>query len=160
MRYDSPKDVAGACKGFVSQGFTMLKLHQTDVASVRAAREAVGLDVELMLDVNCPWTPAEAIAMARQLEPYRLLWFEEPVWPPEDYTGLAEVARATATPIALGENESTLYGFREIVDAKAHTVRLRRVGMNSSWSPVMRRWLSNVRALANQMKNPLFWLAF
>ena len=119
MRYDSPKDVAGACKGFVAQGFTMLKLHQTDVESVRAAREAVGPDVELMLDVNCPWTPAEAIAMARRLEPYRLFWFEEPVWPPEDYTGLAEVARATATPIALGENESTLYGFREIVEHRA-----------------------------------------
>src|SRR3990172_9368465 len=106
MRYDSPKDVAGACKGFVAQGFTMLKLHQTDVASVHAAREAVGPDVELMLDVNCPWTPAEAIDMARALEPYRLFWFEEPVWPPEDYTGL-------------GENESTLYGFREIVERRA-----------------------------------------
>ena len=119
MRYDSPKDVAGACKGFVAQGFTMLKLHQTDVASVRAAREAVGPSVELMLDVNCPWTPAEAIAMARALAPYRLFWFEEPVWPPEDYTGLAEVTRATDTPIALGENESTLFGFREIVERRA-----------------------------------------
>jgi L-alanine-DL-glutamate epimerase-like enolase superfamily enzyme len=122
MRYDSPKDVAGACKSFVKQGFTMLKLHQTDVASVRAAREAVGPSVELMLDVNCPWTPAEAIAMARALEPYRLFWFEEPVWPPEDYTGLAEVTRATATPIALGENESTLYGFREIVERRAGNI--------------------------------------
>jgi D-galactarolactone cycloisomerase len=119
MRYDSPKDVAGACKYFVAKGFTMLKLHQTDVASVRAAREAVGPTVELMLDVNCPWTPAEAVAMARALEPYRLFWFEEPVWPPEDYTGLAEVARQTDTPIALGENESTLYGFREIIERRA-----------------------------------------
>src|SRR3990167_2744490 len=109
MRYDSPKDVAGACKGFVAQGFTMLKLHQTDVASVRAAREAVGPNVELMLDTNCPWTPYEAIAMARALEPYRLFWLEEPVWPPEDYAGLARVAAATETPIALGENESTLF---------------------------------------------------
>ena len=62
-----------ACQGFVTQGFTMLKLHQTDVASVRAAREAVGPTVELMLDANCPWTPAEAIAMARALAPYRLV---------------------------------------------------------------------------------------
>lgn len=122
MRYDSPKDVAGACKGFVAQGFTMLKLHQTDVASVRAAREAVGPNVELMLDVNCPWTPAEAIGMARALAPYRLFWFEEPVWPPEDYTGLAEVTRATDTPIALGENESTLFGFREIVERRAGNI--------------------------------------
>jgi L-alanine-DL-glutamate epimerase-like enolase superfamily enzyme len=76
----------------------------------------VGAGVELMLDVNCPWTPAEAIAMARALEPHRLFWLEEPVWPPEDYAGLARVARATPTPIALGENESTLWGFREIVE--------------------------------------------
>jgi len=119
MRYDSPTDVAGACRYFVARGFTMLKLHQTDVASVRAAREAVGPGIDLMLDVNCPWTPAEAIGMARALEPYRLFWFEEPVWPPEDYTGLAEVARHTDTPIALGENESTLYGFREIIERRA-----------------------------------------
>src|SRR5215470_3462384 len=119
MRYDSPKDVAAACTSFVKQGFRMLKLHQTDVESVRAAREAVGPDVELMLDVNCPWTPAEALGMARALAPYRLFWFEEPVWPPEDYGGLAEVARDTEIPIALGENESTLFGFRESVERRA-----------------------------------------
>src|SRR5262245_11785436 len=119
LRYETPDAVAGACRHFVAQGFRMLKLHQTDVASVRAAREAVGPDVELMLDTNCPWTPLEAIAMARALEPYRLFWFEEPVWPPEDYAGLARVAAATDTPIALGENESTLYGFREIVERHA-----------------------------------------
>ncbi|MEK7370864.1 MAG: mandelate racemase/muconate lactonizing enzyme family protein [candidate division NC10 bacterium] len=119
LRYDSPDEVAQACRQYAAQGFTMLKLHQTDVASVRAAREAVGDGVELMLDTNCPWTPDEAIAMARALEPYRLFWLEEPVWPPEDYRGLARVCRATATPIASGENESTLYGFREIIDSGA-----------------------------------------
>lgn len=122
LRYDSPAEVAQACRHFVSRGFRMLKLHQTDVASVRAAREAVGPDVELMLDTNCPWQPAEAIAMARALEPYRLFWLEEPVWPPEDYAGLARVAAATDTPIALGENESTLFGFREIVERRAGDV--------------------------------------
>ena len=116
VRYESPADVAEACRHYLSQGFRRLKLHQTDVESVRAAREAVGPSVELMLDTNCPWTPAEAIAMARALEPYRLTWLEEPVWPPEDYTGLARVRAATGTPIALGENESTLYGFREIIE--------------------------------------------
>ncbi|HEV8439420.1 MAG TPA: mandelate racemase/muconate lactonizing enzyme family protein [Methylomirabilota bacterium] len=119
LRYDSPADVARACADFAAGGFRMLKLHQTDVPSVRAAREAVGPDVELMLDTNCPWSPAEAIRMTRALEPFRLFWLEEPVWPPEDYTGLAEVAAATETPIALGENESTLYGFREIVARRA-----------------------------------------
>ena len=44
-----------------------------------------------MLDTNCPWTAAEAIEMARAFAPYRLAWLEEPVWPPEDYDGLARV---------------------------------------------------------------------
>ena len=119
LRYDAPGDVARACRHFASQGFRMLKLHQTDVESVRAAREAVGPDVDLMLDANCPWSPEDAIAMARALAPHRLFWLEEPVWPPEDYAGLARVAAATETPIALGENESTLFGFREIVERRA-----------------------------------------
>jgi D-galactarolactone cycloisomerase len=122
LRYDSPGDVGRACRYFAGQGFRMLKLHQTDVESVRAAREAVGDKVELMLDANCPWTPAEAIGIARALAPYRLFWLEEPVWPPEDYRGLAEVARATDTRIALGENESTLFGFREIAGLGAADV--------------------------------------
>jgi L-alanine-DL-glutamate epimerase-like enolase superfamily enzyme len=122
LRYGSPTDVAAACRHYVSQGFRLLKLHQTDVASVRAAREAVGPDVELMLDVNCPWTPAEAIAMARALAPFRLFWLEEPVWPPEDYPGLARVRAAAGVPIAAGENESTVYGFRELIDRGAADV--------------------------------------
>ncbi|HET7876726.1 MAG TPA: mandelate racemase/muconate lactonizing enzyme family protein [Methylomirabilota bacterium] len=119
MRYESPAQVAEACRDYAGRGFTMLKLHQTDVESVGAARAAVGPTVELMLDTNCPWTPDEAIVMAKRLEPYRLYWLEEPVWPPEDYAGLARVAAATETPIALGENESTLWGFREIIERRA-----------------------------------------
>src|SRR5262249_43839316 len=95
------------------------KLHQTDVESVRAARAEVGDGVELMLDTNCPWSADEAVAMARVLAPHRLFWLEEPVWPPEDYSGLARVAAATETPIALGENESTLFGFRAIIEQRA-----------------------------------------
>ncbi|HET8575624.1 MAG TPA: mandelate racemase/muconate lactonizing enzyme family protein, partial [Methylomirabilota bacterium] len=116
MRYGSPADVAAASRHFAAQGYRMLKLHQIDVDSVRAAREAVGAGIKLMLDTNCPWTPDEAIAMARALAPYRLFWLEEPVWPPEDYRGLARVAEAIETPIALGENESTAVGFSEIID--------------------------------------------
>jgi L-alanine-DL-glutamate epimerase-like enolase superfamily enzyme len=115
LRYESPGDVAAACRRYADDGFGVLKLHQTDVESVRAAREAVGPDVELALDTNCPWTPAQAVATARALEPYRLAWLEEPVWPPEDYDGLAVVRRSVRTPIACGENESTLFGFREII---------------------------------------------
>src|SRR5262245_66159256 len=57
--------------------------------------------------------------MGRQLEKYDLRWLEEPVWPPEDYAGLARVRAAVAIPIATGENEATLYGMRQIVEAGA-----------------------------------------
>jgi L-alanine-DL-glutamate epimerase-like enolase superfamily enzyme len=121
-RYESPADVARAAAAMAKDGFTAIKLHQIDVASVAAAREAVGDGVELMLDTNCPWTVEEATHMARRLERYTLRWLEEPVWPPEDYVGLARVRKATTTPIACGENEATMFGFRELMRAGAADV--------------------------------------
>jgi L-alanine-DL-glutamate epimerase-like enolase superfamily enzyme len=119
LRYPSPADVAAACRHHVEAGFGALKLHQVDVESVRVARDTVGPAVQLMLDVNCPWSPQEAIRMGRAFEPYGLAWFEEPVWPPEDYRGLAEVSAALATPVAGGENESLVQGFADIVTHRA-----------------------------------------
>jgi L-alanine-DL-glutamate epimerase-like enolase superfamily enzyme len=121
-RYEAAADVARAAAAMAERGFAAIKLHQTDVASVAAARDAVGPGVELMLDTNCPWTVEEAIGMARRLEPYGLRWLEEPVWPPEDYAGLARVRGATRTSIACGENEATAFGFREITRAGAADV--------------------------------------
>lgn len=117
LRYASPSDVGRVAAGLAALGYTAIKLHQTDVESVAVARDAVGDDVELMLDTNCPWTVEQAIAMARRLEPLGLRWLEEPVWPPEDYRGLARVRAATSIPIAAGENEATAFGFREAFDA-------------------------------------------
>jgi L-alanine-DL-glutamate epimerase-like enolase superfamily enzyme len=115
LRYDAIDPMVAACERWAGEGYRLLKLHQTDVASVEAARVALGPDREIMLDTNCPWTPAEALTMARALEPYRLSWLEEPIWPPEDYDALAALRRRAPMPIALGENESTAYGFREII---------------------------------------------
>jgi L-alanine-DL-glutamate epimerase-like enolase superfamily enzyme len=119
VRFDRPADVARAAAAAVAQGFRGVKLHQTDVASVVAAREAVGPDVALMLDVNCAWPPADAIRMGRALAACGLAWLEEPVWPPEDYRGLARVAAALDTPVAAGENEATVVGFRDLLAAGA-----------------------------------------
>jgi D-galactarolactone cycloisomerase len=119
LRYATAAEVGRVAAVLAGRGFTALKLHQTDVESVAVARDAVGDDVELMLDTNCPWSVEEAIAAARRLEPLGLRWLEEPVWPPEDYRGLARVRAATSTPIAGGENESTAFGFRAVVDAGA-----------------------------------------
>jgi len=115
LRYNTPADVAAASEGRAATGFRAIKLHQIDVATTEAAREAIGPDVAIMLDTNCPWTPAEALAMAHALAPFDLAWLEEPIWPPEDYDALAELRRAIPMPLALGENEATAFGFREII---------------------------------------------
>jgi L-alanine-DL-glutamate epimerase-like enolase superfamily enzyme len=118
-RFERPAEVARAAAAAAAEGFRGVKLHQTDVASVAAARAALGPVVALMLDVNCPWTPDQAIEMGRALAPFDLAWLEEPVWPPEDYAGLARVAAALAMPVAAGENEATAVGFRAMLGAGA-----------------------------------------
>ena len=119
LRYATSSEVGRVASSLAAAGYTALKLHQTDVESVAVARDAVGWEVELMLDTNCPWTVEEAITMARRLEPAGLRWLEEPVWPPEDYRGLARVRAATSIPIASGENEATAFGFRAACEAGA-----------------------------------------
>ena len=75
----------------LGSGFRHLKLHEIDVDCVRAAREAAGDDIGIMLDVNCPWSVREALDMTKKLRPFNLTWLEEPVWPPENYSGLVQV---------------------------------------------------------------------
>lgn len=72
-----------------------------------------------MLDVNCPWSVEDAIRVGRQLERYNLRWLEEPVWPPEDYPGLAQVRASLAIPIASGENDATVFAFCDLMAAGA-----------------------------------------
>jgi len=119
LRYASPSEVGHAAATVVARGYSAVKLHQIDVESVAVAREAVGDGVELMLDTNCPWSVEEAIRIGRQLERFDLRWLEEPVWPPEDYAGLARVRAALGIPIACGENDATAFAFREILAAGA-----------------------------------------
>ena len=115
LRYDTPSQVGQAVTAALALGHNAIKLHQTDVESVAVAREVAGDDVDLMLDTNCPWSVDEAIRIGRRLERFDLRWLEEPVWPPEDYAGLARVRAALRIPIAAGENDATVFGFRELI---------------------------------------------
>jgi len=85
---------------------------------IKAARDAAGPDIPIMVDCNCPWTVAEAIAMARKLQPFALKWLEEPVWPPEDHAGLARVQEQGGIPTAAGEN-AMLPEFKGMFEAGA-----------------------------------------
>jgi D-galactarolactone cycloisomerase len=119
LRYSEPEAVGDACSRAVSRGYRHIKLHEIDDLAVRAAREAVGFEVGLMLDTNCPWTVDKAVAAARRLREYSLDWLEEPIWPPEDYTGLARVRREGGLPTAAGENAAGLFGFQNMFTAGA-----------------------------------------
>ena len=118
LRYGDPAIVARNIAAAVAAGYRAVKLHEITVAAVAAAREAAGPDILLMNDTNCPWPPHQARAMARALRPYDLHWLEEPVWPPEDFAGLASV-RAEAVPIAAGENMASPVEFLHAIQAGA-----------------------------------------
>jgi L-alanine-DL-glutamate epimerase-like enolase superfamily enzyme len=119
LRYGEPAEVARACERARAQGFHDIKLHEITMPAVAAAREAAGPATDIMCDTNCPWSVDEAVAMARRLQPFRLAWLEEPVWPPEDVPGLARVRREGGVRIAAGENAAGLQEFRAMFDAGA-----------------------------------------
>jgi len=87
---------------------------RADVASVKAIRDAVGPDVDIMLDVNSAYDAATAITVCRQLEGEDITWIEEPV-PPDDLEGYRRVRQGQSIPVAAGESEFGVFGFRELI---------------------------------------------
>ncbi len=114
------KELAGEMESYVKEGFTAVKMkigrvsQAEDVARIKAVREAIGPNIDLLVDGNNVYTSYEAIKMARKMEAYDVFWFEEPV-PAEDIEGSARVAHAIDMPLAAGENEFTRYGFRDLI---------------------------------------------
>ncbi len=119
FKYNDPELVAARTTAALAKGYAHIKLHETAVPEVAAARRAAGDGVRIMLDTNCPWTPREAHEMARRLKPFDLYWLEEPIFPPEDFTALAELRRRGGIPLAAGENACTAFQFRQMFAAGA-----------------------------------------
>ena len=88
-----------------------------DLAVVSTIREAVGPDIDVIVDVgtHVRWTPSHAIAMARAFEPYNLYWIEEPL-PQDDIQGYIRLRESIRTPVATGEKEWTLRAFKELIE--------------------------------------------
>ena len=120
LRYGEPAAVVQYVERALKRGYRHIKLHEITVPPIKAAREAAGPDIPIMVDCNCPWTVAEAIEMAHKLRPFNLKWLEEPVWPPEDHTGLARVQAQGFIPTAAGEN-AMLPEFKSMLEARAIT---------------------------------------
>ncbi|HUC65043.1 MAG TPA: mandelate racemase/muconate lactonizing enzyme family protein [Stellaceae bacterium] len=119
LRYHDPAVTAKLTAEAVDRGYRHVKLHEIELAPVASARAAVGPDIAIMVDTNCPWSLAEARDMARQLAPQDLFWLEEPIWPPEDFGALAQLRRAGLMPIAAGENAGSTLHFAHMFAAGA-----------------------------------------
>jgi L-alanine-DL-glutamate epimerase-like enolase superfamily enzyme len=85
---------------------------------VRAAREALGPDVDLMCDAHGTYSVTEAKQFCRMVEDCNLAWFEEPVTA-DDKRGMAEVRASTSVPIAAGESEFNRFDFRDLAELHA-----------------------------------------
>ena len=146
--YDDPDAAAEKAAACVAQGFTAVKFDPAGPYSafdprqpslealaraetfVRKLREAVGTDADLLFGTHGQFTTSGAIRLAKRLEPYDPLWFEEPV-PPEMPEEMAKVARATSIPIATGERLATKYEFARVLATGAAAIlqmALGRVG--------------------------------
>ncbi|HEV8339387.1 MAG TPA: mandelate racemase/muconate lactonizing enzyme family protein [bacterium] len=120
--------MAAEAGGMRERGFRAIKVQigrredqgglHADVASVAAIREAVGPEVAIMLDANGAYDAATAIRLGRQLEPYDISWLEEPV-PPDDLSGYEMIRRGQAVPLAAGESEFGIFGFRDLIERRA-----------------------------------------
>ncbi len=119
LRYSEPALVARHSAQARGEGFAAVKLHEIADDAIAAARGAVGRDTPLLLDVNCEWRPMDAIAAGRRLRVHEPAWFEEPVFPPEDFRALREVGEACALPIASGENLCFATQFDAMLAARA-----------------------------------------
>lgn len=125
--YMPPEGYARESESVAEMGFRAYKMRpgmapDTDVEAVRVIRDAVGPDVEIMVDAHTWWRmgnrsyqlPAVEMTAARMSE-YDIYWLEEPV-PPEDHDALLALKRQGIVPIASGEHENTDEGYFDLID--------------------------------------------
>ncbi len=146
--YLDPDLAAQRAVEYVEMGFTAVKFDPVSVYTaydprqpsletldrveryVAAIRNAVGPRCDLLFGTHGQFSATGALRVARRIEAYDPLWFEEPV-PPENVEAMADVARGTSIPVATGERLATKYEFREILTRRAAQIiqlNLGRVG--------------------------------
>ena len=120
---EDPREIVKMIVGFVEKGFKGVKFGWgafgreggRDIELVKAAREAVGEDIKLMVDAGEQWDASTAIERAKKLEHYNPFFLEDPL-SPDDIDGYAKLSRATALRIAAGEAETTRFPFRDLME--------------------------------------------
>lgn len=124
------EDLAAEAQSYKAQGYRAMKMRfgwgpldgaagmERNLDLLRTLRETIGYEIDLMADAYMGWTLDYARRMLLLLEPFRLRWLEEAVIP-DDLAGYAALKALGRVPIAGGEHEYTVYGFRQMLEAKA-----------------------------------------
>jgi L-talarate/galactarate dehydratase len=135
---DDLKRDASALK---NQGFRMMKMNMGDrpfkaeLKRLKAVREVVGDEVDILVDINWAWDLSEAIKRGKQLAEHNVFWMEDPL-ASEDPQQLAILVDRLDIPIAVGETFSTQKGFRNLIENRAADVLIidiQRVGGITEW---------------------------
>jgi L-alanine-DL-glutamate epimerase-like enolase superfamily enzyme len=121
VRYGDPVLVRRFAAKAVAEGYRSVKLHEVTAETIRAGREGAGADIHLTIDVNCAWTPESVKPILPVLHEVKPAWLEEPLFPPEGFAALAELAGSGGVPLAAGENACTRHQFAQMVAAGAVT---------------------------------------
>ena len=146
--YEDPSLGAECAIKYKEKGFTAIKFdpagpysaysgHQISLNRLehsenycRKIREAVGDGCDILIGTHGQMTPSSAIRLAKRLEQFDPLWFEEPV-PPGQSSAMAEVAKKTSIPVATGERLTSKYEFYEVLKNNSASIiqmNLGRVG--------------------------------
>jgi len=125
----TPEEFHAAARRVVERGYLALKVDpfgagfyemgrrekNLSISLVEAIRDAVGPEVEILIEMHGRFSPATAIDIARDLEPFRPEWVEEPV-PPDNHEAMAKAAAKINLPVATGERIHTRYEVRRLLE--------------------------------------------
>lgn len=128
----TPREFHQAARRAIAKGYRALKFdpfgagyYELDhaersraIALVEAVRDAVGPEVEILVEMHGRFNPATAVSIARELEPFKPSWIEEPV-PPENLAALKKVSDKVNVPVATGERLHTRHDFRPLLEMQA-----------------------------------------
>ncbi|MFM0342059.1 mandelate racemase/muconate lactonizing enzyme family protein [Paraburkholderia fungorum] len=124
----TPEHLGEEMAGYVALGFRAVKMKvgrldpRSEEARIRAAREAIGDDVLLMLDANNAWSDVPtALEYMRQYEPFNPYWIEEP-FSPDDIESHAQLSRRTPVTVATGEIEAGRWRHQALLDKRAAAI--------------------------------------
>lgn len=128
-----PKKMGDNASRAKSLGYKTIKAHlgcespKEEILRVQALRDAIGPDIDLMIDLNGGYNRLEAFQGAKLWEPFNIYWLEEPV-NPNQVDCLSDLRSRTSLPIAAGENEFRIHGFKQIFDKNAVDIAMPDIG--------------------------------